>query len=322
MPSALHLTHPRNSAAETADSQHPHPVPKRLRILYVATHRRLGGMLLDGLVGIEELEITLIEVQGVAAGMARLRDEIFDAVILPHEPDGLDAVAFTQAMRAGGAEEAVIVIGHGNEADMAVACYQAGGDAYVCEQTATLAHLIWVVARAAERQQLMRQVRRLSQAEESRLAAEHSEARRLLGELAELAVGDDGALFNAGDEHPLPDELISHYQQLLRAYVIMGSGHLRREVCHLAELLARAGISGRQLLQLHLYVLEDTLAGLGNRSSRHVFNRADLLGLEVMTRLADCYRRQYRERQTPPRQQFLPGFDALASPMVKQHGSH
>ena len=321
MAPALNLSHPHSTSAEAAEPHYASCMPTRLRVLYVTVHH-LVSTLPDALASDEAAGISIEEVQGVAAGMARLRDEIFDAVLVAHEPDGLDALAFTQAMRAGGAEEAVIVLGHASEAQMTVACNEAGADAYVCEPTATTSHLAGVVARAVERQQLIRQVRRLSQAEESRLAAEHSEARRLLGELAELTLGDDGEAFNAQDERPLPDELISHYQQLLRAYVIMGSGHLRREVSHLAQLLAAAGISGRQLLQLHLYVLEDTLAGLGNRSSRHVFNRADLLGLEVITRLADCYRRLYRERQTPPRQQYLPGFDAPATPMVVQHGTH
>lgn len=321
MAPALNLSRPRSTSAEAAAPHHAPCMTTRLRVLYVTVHR-LGGELVDIVARAEEAGVLFEEVQGVAAGMARLRDEVFDAVLVAHEPEDLDALAFTQAMRAGGAEEAVIVLGWVSEAQMAVACYEAGADAYVCEPAATANHLVWVLARAAERQQLIRQVRRLSQAEESRLAAEHSEARRLLGELAELTLGEDGEIFNAQDERPLPDELISHYQQLLRAYVIMGSGHLRREVSQLAELLATAGISGRQLLQLHLYVLEDTLAGLGNRSSRHVFNRADLLGLEVITRLADCYRRRYRERQTPPRQQLLPGFDAPDSPMVVEHGTN
>src|SRR5690606_22375734 len=99
------------------------------------------------------------------------------------------------------------------------------------------------------------------------------------------------------------------YRQMLRAYVMMGSGHLRREVTHLARLLTKAGISGRQFLELHLYVLEDTVIGLGNRSCRHVLHRADLLGMEVIMRLADGYRQQYQLQATPPRQQFLPGFD-------------
>ena len=62
-------------------------------------------------------------------------------------------------------------------------------------------------------------------------------------------------------------------------------------------------------MQLHLRVLEELIGSLGNRSARHVMNRADLLVVEVMAHLADSYRRRYDERQHPPEQLRLPGFD-------------
>ena len=40
----------------------------------------------------------------------------------------------------------------------------------------------------------------------------------------------------------LPSELISHYRELLRTYVIMGSGNLTGELKRLAELLVIAGL--------------------------------------------------------------------------------
>ena len=42
---------------------------------------------------------------------------------------------------------------------------------------------------------------------------------------------------------PLPPELIAHYRELLRTYVIMGSGNLACELRRLAELLATAGLN-------------------------------------------------------------------------------
>jgi hypothetical protein len=64
-------------------------------------------------------------------------------------------------------------------------------------------------------------------------------------------------------------------------------------------------------------VLEELVAGLGNRSARHVMNRADLLALEVLGHLADGYRTRYYDRRHPPRQLLLPGFDATdAGPRI------
>ena len=107
----------------------------------------------------------------------------------------------------------------------------------------------------------------------------------------------------------LPGELIGHYRELLRTYVIMGSGNLGDVLRHLAEMLVVAGLTAQQTLQLHLHVLEELLHGLGSRSTRHVMNRADLLALEVLLHVGDGYRRRYQERVNPPLQLTLPGFE-------------
>jgi hypothetical protein len=93
----------------------------------------------------------------------------------------------------------------------------------------------------------------------------------------------------------LPPRLIAHYRELLRAYVVMGAGNLADELTTLATLLADAGVSAQCTMQLHVHVLEELIGSLGNRSARHVMNRADLLVLEVMAHLADSYRQRYHD---------------------------
>jgi hypothetical protein len=107
---------------------------------------------------------------------------------------------------------------------------------------------------------------------------------------------------------PLPEKLVAHYSELLRAYVVMGSGNLTAEMNTLADLLVNAGVTPHQTMLLHLEVLEQLIHGLGSRSARHVMSRADLLVLEVMVHLAEGYRSRYLERQNPPQQLPLPGF--------------
>jgi hypothetical protein len=79
----------------------------------------------------------------------------------------------------------------------------------------------------------------------------------------------------------------------------MGVGNLSHEMSTLARLLAEANVSAQRTMQLHLHVLEELVGGLGNRSARHVMNRADLLALEVMSHLADNYRQRYHDRESP-----------------------
>jgi len=197
-------------------------------------------------------------------------------------------------------------MGTQSEQEMAALCYEVGADAYVCANTTTTRNLIWIVARAVQFHQLIRENRRLNHAERQRLQREHDEAERLLRQQRSLIADQD-----TSNRPPpgLPTELINHYRELLRTYVIMGSGNLAPELSSLAELLATAGLTAPQAMQLHLHVLEDLVHGLGARSTRHVMTRADLLVMEILIHLADGYHRRYQERAHPPVQQMLPGFE-------------
>jgi CheY-like chemotaxis protein len=325
-------------------------MPARIKVLYVTTLHRTGGWLAEAFAADSATQVSLEEAIGVTAGLARLRDEVFDAVLLSHEADVLDGLEFVEGLRAGGHDEPMIVLGTEPSAELAAEAYEVGADAYCCVAETTTRSLLWTFARAIERVQLMRENRRLVQVERQRLTQEHHEAERLLAEqralIAELERIRDGAqqLSHAGPvdggtigesdgAEPLPSSLISslatasatstpcdlperlvnHYRELLRAHVVMGVGNLAGEMTALAALLAEAGISAQRTMQLHVHVLEDLIGSLGNRSARHVMNRADLLVVEVMAHLADGYRRRYYERQSPPEQLRLPGFDAVTS---------
>ena len=308
-------------------------LPARMRLLFITTPQRTGGWLAEAFASDSASDVVLEEAVGLSNGLSRLRDEVFDAVLLSHEPGDLDALEFVEGLRAGGSNEPLIVLGSQSEQEMAAFCYEVNADAYVCVNTTTTRTLIWVVARAMERHRLIRENRRLAQAERQRLHREHSEAERLLDQQRQLVLdleqlrgghlqagalaacdrapdGEQACEAGAGPVH-LPEQLVGHYRELLRAYVIMGSGNLGREMSMLSELLVSAGISARQTMQLHLHVLEDLLQGLGSRSTRHVMTRADLLVLEVMVNLAEGYRKLFEQRVAPPRQQLLPGFDSI-----------
>src|SRR5438445_308427 len=105
--------------------------------------------------------------------------------------------------------------------------------------------------------------------------------------------GSDPAC-GVSDRLRLPVEFDDYYQELLRTYVIMGSGNLVAEIVKLADLLSLAGLTPREVLNLHLARVERLVRGLGNRSTRHVMARADLLALELMIHLGECYQRQLK----------------------------
>jgi len=314
-------------------------LPLKMRVLYITTRQRTGGWLAEAFATDSASEILLTEAIGSAAGLAQLRDEPFAAVLVSHEPGELDALDLIEGYRAGGADEPIVILGSQSEQEMAALAFEVGADAYVCVNTATTRNLIWIVARAVQRCQLVRENHRLNLAEQQRLQREHDEADRLLQQQRALIddletirgghyTGDRAAgadepggtdrhgsdpdarqRFEATGRLDLPAELIAHYRELLRTYVIMGSGNLASELKRLADLLATAGMTARETMRLHLHVLEELVHGLGTRSTRHVMTRADLLGLEIMIHLAEDYRRRYRERIYPPIQRVLPGFE-------------
>ncbi len=304
-------------------------LPPRMRVLYISPREQTGDWLADAFAADSASKVVLEEAVGTAAGLVRLRDEVFDAVLVGHEPGELDALDLVEGYRAGGAEEPIVVLGAQSEQEMAALCYEVGADGYVCVHTTTR-NLIWVVARAVERRQLVRENQRLTWGEQTRLQREHDEAaclleqqRALLGDPDETPAekrgtgpicakhpsGRSGKLDLSPFSPLLPAELVAHHRELLRTYVIMGSGNLADELKRLAELLVAAGLTARQTMQLHLHVLEELVHGLGTRSARHVMTRADLLILEMLLHLADGYRHRYQERLYPPVQRVLPGFE-------------
>ena len=305
-----------------------------MRVLLINGSMPVGRWLNSALDSDNACEVALEEVRGLALALVRLRDEAFDAILLCHETAELNALESLDAIRAGSSDEQpILVLGTAPPTEMTDVCYESGADAYICIHTTTTRTLLWELARARERQQLLGENRRMRSAQHHRLQQEHDESARLLRQQRSLIAGlasIEGSPAIDTDEEPetparshaildgsveatvvlsLPEPLRIHYRELLRTYVIMGSGNLAEEMTRLAEMLINVELTPRQLMLLHLQVLEETIGSLGSRSARHVLNRADLLILEVMMNLAEGYRvRQARSRR-PPRQRFLPGFD-------------
>jgi DNA-binding response OmpR family regulator len=306
-------------------------MPARMRALYVTTPVRTGGWLAEALAADSASDVQFEEAIGTAAALARLRDEVFDLVLVSHEPGELDALELIEGFRAGGNDEPILVLGEASQQELEALCYEVGADAYLCVNNTTTRTLLWAAARAIERHELLRENRRLLQTDRARLQQEQIEADRLLSEQRAL-LSELDALGGAHDrnvEIPNPEEnaepqapldllrlprnLADHYRELLRAYVIMGSGNLSGDMHELAKLLVGIGITPQQTMLLHLQVLEELVRGLGSRSARHVMTRADLLVLELMIHLAEGYRAKYLERLLPLRQLSLPGFDMSAA---------
>src|SRR5262245_31079673 len=99
-------------------------LPLRVKVLYITTLHRNGGWLAEAFAADGASQVMLEEVVGVTAGLARLRDEAFDAVLVSHEPGVLDAIEFVEGFRAGGNDEPVIILGSSSPEELDAICYE------------------------------------------------------------------------------------------------------------------------------------------------------------------------------------------------------
>jgi CheY-like chemotaxis protein len=106
-------------------------VPERLKVLYITTPHRTGAWLAEAFAADSATRILLEEAVGTAEGMARLRDEVFDAVLVSHEAGELNALDLIEGYRAGGADEPILVLGTQSGQEMAALCYEVGADGYI-----------------------------------------------------------------------------------------------------------------------------------------------------------------------------------------------
>lgn len=278
-------------------------LPPRLRVLVIIGDPipgsiDVGQTVAEALSADSACEIVLEQAEGIRNGIARLRDEVFDTVLIEHDPERLDCLDVLDAIRTGSSEQQpILVLGEEPSCRMTALCYESGADAYLCLSETSSRMLLWQIARATERHRLLDENQRLQMAHRNNLRREQDEATRLLDQQRELirslSETNDSAEYGLGRRsttwHP-PKDLVDHYREMLQAYVIMGAGNLHNEMLRLTSLLVTAGVEASRALELHVAVVAEMVADLGNRSARHVTNRANLLFTEVLLHLSNAYR--------------------------------
>ncbi|MCH7686062.1 MAG: hypothetical protein IH899_05170 [Planctomycetes bacterium] len=256
--------------------------------------------------------------------LALLRDESFDCVLVSDrhhsvsldtqkEPQ-LDVLSLVRAIRASGCDDPIVLISTRLDEERWARLCEYECDILITSNLWESIAVVPVIKRAVTRVGLLRDNHRMEMADRRRLVRDRDEAESLFTQqreiIRELEALTQGAVqvdepqqetppSQSGSDSqssqtplPLPEEIHDYYQELLRTYVIMGSGNLGNEITRLAELISTAGLTPRETLQLHLERLETLVRGLGSRSTRHVMARADLLALEFMMHLGECYQRQ------------------------------
>ena len=226
---------------------------------------------------------------------ALLREEAFDVVVYADDDEsGGRLEEQVAALLATAPDEALVVCRERADDELWTAAAESGFEPLIVGDPWSSVALLPTIRRALERRELERAHRRLSVERDRRLQRERREAEQILGQQQRILAGlaSDFGLDSSASPSDVPDthvhdDVRRFYQELLRTFVIMGSGRMSGEIAAFAETLAVAGMGPREALKLHLEGVDELVRGLGNRSTRHVLNRADLLALELVVQLGE-----------------------------------
>jgi hypothetical protein len=245
-----------------------------------------------------------------AQALAAMREETFDCAVLLAGNRNLGAcdapVLLSAAAAAGNIDPLLIVLPQADD-DLCGELGAAECEVLISEAGWQSPALPAWIARAMERVHRLCENARLASAEQRRALRERSEASSVLqqqrrfvqADARRSAFEDISLATGAGpqDDSPardLPPPVAEYYEQLLRSTVMMGTGSLSADVRQLAQLLVLAGLTPRAALRLHIDRVEQLIRGLGARSARHVMTRADMLAMELMIQIGECYRDKSR----------------------------
>jgi hypothetical protein len=256
-------------------------------------------------------------VSTASEAMTLLRNENFDCIVIECWPTNLDDVRWdapdlVHAIRASGCGDPIVLLTRQPDDGLTVEACNSHCEILVSSALWSSRALVNVIQQSIRLVETAQQNHHHAVANHRRLVRERDEAdhllrqqRDIIRELEAITQGSSGTEENDANEHrvnndgsgklkrprslQIPDKIKTYYHELLRTYVIMGSGSLGGEIAQLASVLAEVGLSPRDTLSLHLEQVEHLVSGLGNRSSRHVMSRADLLALELVIHIGECY---------------------------------
>ena len=256
-------------------------------------------------------------VNTASEAMTLLRNENFDCIVIECWPTNLedvrwDAPDLVHAIRASGCGDPIVLLTRQPDDGLTVEACSSRCEILVSSALWSSRALVNVIQQSIRLVETAQQNHHHAVANHRRLVRERDEAdhllrqqRDIIRELEAITHGSSGAALSHSGESEvgsevksqlrkprslqIPEKIKTYYHELLRTYVIMGSGSLGGEISQLASVLAEVGLSPRDTLSLHLEQVEHLVSGLGNRSSRHVMSRADLLALELVIHIGECY---------------------------------
>lgn len=257
-----------------------------------------------------------------AAFPARL--SVPEAAPAPAGSPPLDAARFAEVVQSAGCDDPLLVLAPSLTDSRWCQLLALECEVLVSRSQWESPALVPAIARTMEAAGLRRENRELRTMQQRTLQRERDEAEELLrqqqqivGQLRQMLGSTEGQVTvdesrpeseirapgrpagAAADLAPavrlppdVPEGIHRYYHELLRTCVMMGTGSLTSEIAALADVMAAAGLGPRDAFQLHLGQVEQLVSGLGSRSTRHVMTRANLVAIELVLHLGECWQQQ------------------------------
>jgi hypothetical protein len=231
-----------------------------------------------------------------ALALSLLRSEQFDCIIVArldrdrtewpvHSPSKV-----VQAIRSIGCDDPILVFVGEDSAELT------GLADLDCEVIATgweSAALATWIPRAIRRHETQSEHQKLSIRDSRRRNWERGESlvqlqlqREIAARFLEPQSPAENHSTGPSRRNAIPDQIRDYYLELLRTYVIMGTGNLSGDLAHLSRGLAQAGVTPPEAFELHLDCLSRLIEGLGLQSLRHIVSRANLLSVEFLLNMS------------------------------------
>lgn len=280
-------------------------LPPAMRILFVSETGNSNQWFAECLSTDSALDIQL-ETVAMDAVWSRLREEAFDCLVLhddasPQElsatqessrtekgtatQDEWDIVSIIDLIRTtAAANMAIVVLGSAAVETKLAACLEASADAYLCQSSTNARALLWTLARASERQRMLTENATLRHKLQQHSGHDHQQALHQIRAQRGLLV--EHVDESQTDPHP-PAWLVDRLFELLRIYVVTGSGRLREDVAQLVEPLEQCEVTLAETLMAHCAATQRLVQGLGNRPAWHILGRANLLAYELVMQMSD-----------------------------------
>lgn len=251
-----------------------------------ADAQMIGRMLAEA----KSVQFDLRRAERLADGLAMLRDDHFDAVVLDLSLPDAQGLTTLGRVRTQAPTVPIVVISGPDDQALAVRAVGSGAQDYLPRGRISGDLLARAIRYAIERQRLENA---LEQAEEwERQSWTRIQAARDFRYYS--AVSKDGGPTAGGEEGPaVPAELAAEYRDLVIAYVQSDRAIEVRPVKRLRELarrLARAGVAARDVMRFHLDVLAKLERLAGPEELPEVLTDVRLVILDLMGSLVDAYR--------------------------------